>query len=107
MRTFLAAGAVAGAVLLGGLPALATALADDQARPPGRSAVADRPGPPPWVQLHGPGRDAAKARWKDARRTQLEAWKQRKREQQRAWRADADGHDGPPPWAGGPWRSGR
>ncbi|RYU13438.1 hypothetical protein [Nocardioides iriomotensis] len=39
------------------------------------------------------------------RRAHLDAWKAWKKEQQKAWRAD-DSHEGPPPWAGGPWKTG-
>jgi hypothetical protein len=63
-------------------------------------------GPPAWAeQSPGPARDAAKAQWKKDRRAHLDAWKAWKKEQQEAWRAD-DTHDGPPPWAGGPWKRG-
>lgn len=77
-------------------------------QPPAASRVAkgDRQGPPAWAhQKPGEERDAAKTRWKEQRRAHLDAWKAWKKEQQRAWRAQ-ESHDGPPPWAGGPWRTG-
>jgi hypothetical protein len=66
----------------------------------------DGNGPPAWAQQSpGPDRDAARAQWKKDRRAHLDAWKAWKKEQQKAWRAD-DSHEGPPPWAGGPWKTG-
>lgn len=66
----------------------------------------DGNGRPAWAK-HAPGaaRDAAKAQWRKDRRAHLDAWKAWKKEQQKAWGAD-DTHEGPPPWAGGPWRTG-
>jgi hypothetical protein len=85
-----------------------TASGSEQAPTPAvtRADKGDGQGPPAWAQQKpGKERDAARARWKQERRAHLDAWKAWKKEQQKAWRAQ-DSHDGPPPWAGGPWKTG-
>jgi hypothetical protein len=70
------------------------------------AARGDGNGPPAWArQKPGEARDAARAQWKQDRKAHLEAWRTWKKQQQEAWRAQ-ESHDGKPPWAGGPWKTG-
>lgn len=108
-RVVVTVAAVAATAVVGtAVPLGLSMTASGSEQPPAASRVAqgDGQGPPAWVH-HKPGkaRDAAKGRWQRERRAHLDAWKAWKKEQQEAWRTQ-DAHDGPPPWAGGPWRTG-
>jgi hypothetical protein len=108
-RVLVTVAAVAATAVVGTAVPLGLSLtAAGSEQPPAvtRTDKGDAHGPPAWAQQKpGEQREAAKARWKQERRAHLDAWKAWKKEQQKAWRAQ-DSHDGPPPWAGGPWRTG-
>lgn len=108
MKGVLAATVLGSVLAVGGVPALALTLTAEQTTgpQPGVTVKAEQPGPPPWAHARGAERQAQKQRWKDQRRAQMDAWKAHKRDQQKAWHAEGE-HQGPPPWAGGPWKNGR
>jgi hypothetical protein len=109
-RVLVTVAAVAATALVGtAVPVGLTLSASGSTQAPAATVsgeAADPQGPPPWArQKPGEARDAAKAQWKQDRKAHLEAWRTWKKQQQKAWRAQ-ESHDGKPPWAGGPWKTG-